>query len=57
MVQFWNPVTGAFQKDAPKKIEVVHTRKTARGRTREKIEAERLAARATGKLAAKAEQA
>jgi len=52
VVQFWNPVTGAFQKDAPKKVDVVHTRKTARGRTREKIEAERLAARAIQKAGA-----
>ncbi len=47
VVQFWNPITGGFQKNAPEKLTVEHTRKTARGRTKEKIEAERLAARAT----------
>jgi hypothetical protein len=46
VVQFWNPITGGFQKNAPEKLTVEHTRKTARGRTKEKIEAERLSARA-----------
>ncbi len=46
VIQFWNPVTGKFQNNKPDKIVVEHTRKTARGRTKEKLEAERLAARA-----------
>lgn len=52
VMQFWNPVTGSFQKSLPAKIEVVHTRKTARGKTREKLEAERLAARVVQQAAA-----
>lgn len=46
-IKFWNPLTGQFHDKMPGKLVVQHTRKTARGRTREKLEAERLAARPT----------
>jgi pyruvate-formate lyase-activating enzyme len=57
VIQFWNPVTGNFQKDAPEKLTVEHTRKTARGKTKEKLEAERLAARAEQQVQAKGREA
>jgi molybdenum cofactor biosynthesis enzyme MoaA len=34
-VRFWNPITGALTDEPPARIEVRHTRKTARGRTRQ----------------------
>ena len=39
-VRFWNPLTGALSEALPSRIEVQHTRKTARGRTRRALEAE-----------------
>jgi molybdenum cofactor biosynthesis enzyme MoaA len=45
-LRFWNPVTGQLQDGVPQKIEVTHTRKTARGRTKQELEKERAEARA-----------
>jgi hypothetical protein len=42
-VRFWNPVTGALTDEPPARIEVRHTRKTARGRTRQAQSTARLA--------------
>ena len=38
-IMFFNPATGLFEDRAPPKIEVALTRKTARGRSKEKIDA------------------
>jgi pyruvate-formate lyase-activating enzyme len=40
-VRFWNPLTGMLSDAPPARIEVRHTRKTARGRTRQALEAAR----------------
>jgi 7,8-dihydro-6-hydroxymethylpterin dimethyltransferase len=42
-LRFWNPVTGKLQDSLPNKIEVRHTRKTARGRAKVVLEKERAA--------------
>jgi len=41
-LRFWNPVTGQLQDQLPQKIEVQHTRKTARGRTKQELDKSRL---------------
>ncbi|MDH4395019.1 MAG: radical SAM protein [Limnobacter sp.] len=46
VIKFWNPITGKLQDNKPERLVVEHTRKTARGRTKEKMDAERLAAKA-----------
>jgi organic radical activating enzyme len=36
-IGFWNPLTGAIQDHAPSRLVVQHSRKTARGRVRERL--------------------
>jgi 7,8-dihydro-6-hydroxymethylpterin dimethyltransferase len=42
-LRFWNPVTGKLENTLPQKIEVRHTRKTARGRAKVRLEKQRKA--------------
>lgn len=42
-LRFWNPVTGKLHDSLPAKIEVRHTRKTARGRAKVVLDKERAA--------------
>lgn len=37
VIQFWNPVTGAISATPPSRIDVALTRKTARGRAKERL--------------------
>jgi hypothetical protein len=41
-IQFWNPITGKLQRDKPEQLSTSLTRKTARGKAKERMAASRL---------------